>query len=60
MTNSTEIKKLEKQLETANARLSKAYKKPYYNLTDERRIHAQIEKWSDRVDELEVKIETLK
>jgi chromosome segregation ATPase len=60
MTNSVQIKKLEKQLETANARLTKAYQKPYYNLTDERRVHSQIEKWSDKVDDLEAKIEALK
>ena len=50
------MKKLTKQLENANKRLMIAYKKPYYNLTDEKRVLAQIEKWSDRVDELTIKL----
>jgi chromosome segregation ATPase len=59
MTTSKELQKLEKQLENAKKRLWKAYKKPYFNLTDEKRIHAQIEAWSNKVEYLENKIELL-
>ena len=50
------MKNLQKQLDNANKRLRDAYKKPNYNLTDEKRILGQIEKWSSRVDDLTKKI----
>jgi hypothetical protein len=50
------MKNLQKQLDNANKRLRGAYKKPYYNLTEEKRILGQIEKWSSRVDDLTKKI----
>lgn len=52
------MKNLQKQLDNANKRLRDAYKKPYYNLTDEKRVLGQIEKWSSRVDDLTKKIES--
>ena len=59
MSNITKLKKLELQLENAYSRYSQAMKKPYYNLTDERRIFKQIQIWSDRIDVLEQKISNL-
>ena len=50
------MKTLQKQSNNANKRLRDAYKKPYYNLTDEKRVLGQIEKWSSRVDDLTKKI----
>ena len=56
MSNINKLKKLELQLENAHARYSEAMKKPYYNLTDEKRVFKQIENWSNRIDVLELKI----
>ena len=59
MSNISKLKKLELQLENAYARYSEAMKKPYYNLTDEKRVLKQIENWSNRIDVLELKISEL-
>jgi hypothetical protein len=59
MSNISKLKKLELQLENAYARYSEAMNKPYYNLTDEKRVFKQIENWSIRIDDLELKISEL-
>jgi len=55
-----ELVKLENQLELANKRLTEVYKKPYYNMTDERRVHNSRGLWNYRIEILEEKIKNLK
>ena len=52
----SKVDSLQKRLDNANRRLKAAYKKPYGNLTDERRVLKSIETWSNKVDELQSQI----
>ena len=52
----SKVDSLQKRLDNANIRLMEAYKKPYYNITDEKRVLKSIETWSNKVDELQSQI----
>ena len=52
----SKVDSLQKRLDNANIRLMEAYKKPSYNITDEKRVLKSIETWSNRVDELQSQI----
>ena len=55
----TKLKGLKSQLENANKRYSQALKKPYFTYSEQMRVSKQVENWSNKINELEVKITEL-
>ena len=53
------LKKLQEQYENAKNRYNTALTKKYYTYTEQQKVYAQRELWSDRMDKIEYEILSL-